>query len=1043
MKPRLLKTPLAALLFLAAAPALFAADSAITVNEANGRVRVQWPISAAESGVAVFNMDAAQPLIESLGIKAKGQAEPAVIAAGLNPLTVLTVGERDLNAPGGWVMFFDSPYRRPYKTDVVKLGERKLKVTPGATRTTISVGSVSTPTFAGDLRFTFYTNSPLIQAETVVATKEDSRAIVYDAGLTSAAPSWQSLVWTDTAGQVQRAKFDPKTAATPVAVAGRTIVAESPRGSLAVFPAPHQFFYPQDEAFNLKFVWHGHDYGRDYGVSVPESGFGIRQTLMGDKRHVPWFNAPPSTEQHLSAYYLLASGAGEGALKRVAAYTHDDKYPKLPGYHTYTSHYHVEHSRAFMEGQKKQGVSGVPKGLEVPSFVKTFKAHGVDIAHMAEFHYEKGASLPDETRLQHLKVMHDEFARLSDNELLIIPGEEPNVELGGHWISLFPKPVYWTLARAKEQPFVEQSETYGTVYHVGSPEDVLALMEKENGLMWTAHARIKSSLGFPDKYKDADFFHSDRFMGAAWKQMPGDLSRPTLGWRVLDLLDDMSNWGERKQVIGEVDVFTMESENESYAHMNINYVRLDKLPRFAEGWQPVLDALRGGRFFTTTGEILIPEYSVGGKASGQVLDPPAQSPTMIEAQLSWTFPLAFAEVVSGDGKEVFRQRVDLSNTESFGTRKLQIPASLQGRKWVRFEVWDIAANGAFTQPVWIGAQEPRPVATAPAKKEKAPKAPKPPKETVAVSAAPSTPSIASTESIPSTPTPPKAPKPAPTPAPTPADAEAPRTFARFVPERADDFAWENDMIAFRAYGPAIRPANKKPKPSDEDSGIDIWSKRVPYPIIDRWYANEKKGLSYHADHGEGMDFYKVGGSRGCGGTALWKDGKMIVSGPFKSWKIISSEPAKTVFELTYLYDLGTEKIQEVKRISIAMGERLFRSESTFTKDGKPASVEVAIGVTTHAGKAAVGLKQAEGWMSVWEETGGGIGTGVVMDPKRIASMTEEKPADGNDGYALIIARTDAEGKVAHWTGYGWAKAGAITTAEQWNQYLATFAKTAK
>ena len=144
----------------------------------------------------------------------------------------------------------------------------------------------------------------------------------------------------------------------------------------------------------------------------------------------------------------------------------------------------------------------------------------------------------------------------------------------------------------------------------------------------------------------------------------------------------------------------MEPDYESYAHMNINYLRLNTLPRFDDGWQPVLDALRGGEFFTTTGEILIPEFAVGGKKSGETLRPTGTA-IPLEASLEWTFPLAFAQIVSGDGQKVYRQRVDLSDAESFGTRRLRLPLNLARRTWVRLEVWDIAANGAFTQPVWI------------------------------------------------------------------------------------------------------------------------------------------------------------------------------------------------------------------------------------------------------------------------------------------------------------------------------------------------------
>jgi hypothetical protein len=239
---------------------------------------------------------------------------------------------------------------------------------------------------------------------------------------------------------------------------------------------------------------------------------------------------------------------------------------------------------------------------------------------------------------------------------------------------------------------------------VGSPAEVLRLFEAERGLMWTAHPRIKSSFKFPDQYKDTDFFRSDRFLGAAWKAMPADLSRPTLGWRVLDLFDDMSNWGAKKHVLGEVDTFRMEPDFETYAHMNINYLRLTTLPRYDDGWQPVLDALRGGEFFTTTGEVLIPAFTIGGKQSGQTLAVTGEGKATLEANLEWTFPLAFAEIISGDGQNVFRQRIDLGDTESFGTRKLRLPVELKDRTWVRFEVWDIAANGAFTQPLWVENQ---------------------------------------------------------------------------------------------------------------------------------------------------------------------------------------------------------------------------------------------------------------------------------------------------------------------------------------------------
>jgi len=673
--------------WLGAATAAFA-DSGVRVEEAGGRVRVIWPISEGEAGSAVFSLDPEAPLIESLGVATAGGAATTV-AKGLDPVTHLTVGSRDLSKPAGWVAFFDNPPQRPHQTFPVRLGKRRAVVTGHGAATTVSVAEVSAGSFRGDIRFTFRRNSPLIHAETVVATQEDGRAIVYDAGFAGASPGWGAIAWNEAAGPFKKVAFDPDAPATPLAVSGRAVAAESERGALAVFPEPHRYFYPLDEAFNLKFVWHG----RDYGGAVPGYGIGIRHSLTGDKRFVPWFNAPPGTDQRLGVFLLVSSGDGRRALESVAKYTRGDRYKPLPGRRTFTSHYHVEHTLETIRKRKEQGAEGVPKGLETPGMVETFKARGVDIVHLAEFHVGETPRLEDADRLPQLKLLHEECARLSEQGVLFLPGEEPNVHLGGHWLSFFPKPVYWVLNRQEGRPFVEEVEGYGTVYRVGDADDVLRLMEREGGLMWTAHPRIKSSIGFPDGYKDRDFFRSEHFLGAAWKAMPADLSRPTLGWRALDLLDDMSNWGARKQVLGEADLFRMEPDFETYAHMNINYLELDATPRFGEGWKPVLDALRGGRFFTTTGEVLIPEFAVVREGE-----------TAVEATLEWTFPMAFAEVVSGDGREVFRQRVDLGDTGEFGARKLRVPVDLAGRTWVRFEAWDVAGDGAFTQPIRLGAE---------------------------------------------------------------------------------------------------------------------------------------------------------------------------------------------------------------------------------------------------------------------------------------------------------------------------------------------------
>jgi hypothetical protein len=183
--------------------------------------------------------------------------------------------------------------------------------------------------------------------------------------------------------------------------------------------------------------------------------------------------------------------------------------------------------------------------------------------------------------------------------------------------------------------------------------------------------------------------------------LPADLSRPRLGERALNLLDDMANWGQQKYLLGEVDVFQIDHTHELYGHMNVNYLRLDRLPTFEAGWQSILDTLRAGHFFVTTGEVLIRAYTVGGETSGATLSLRETDRPELRVELDWTFPLRFAEVISGDGEKVYRERIDLAETGSFGRRTWTLRPDLCGRKWVRLEVWDVASNGAFTEPIWL------------------------------------------------------------------------------------------------------------------------------------------------------------------------------------------------------------------------------------------------------------------------------------------------------------------------------------------------------
>jgi hypothetical protein len=693
--------------------AAYRADCGVAVTREGDRLTLRWPMAqdSTDVGEMVLDLRPGQPLFDSLGIAAQPGTATRRILTKADPVTFLLVGSRE--APSGrppqmsvFNVFFDSPAKRPFQSFRSKLDLKRAAVASQGQRATVRIGDVSIGPFSGELQLTVYRGSRLVHVEMVVHTDQDRRAILYDAGLALMTRTDARFAWVDTDGTLKRELSVTDARDRHLAVSHRTLLLETDAGSLACFPPPHQFFFPRDLTENLKTVW----YGRDHRNLEPRFAFGTRQAERGGGSFVPWFNAPSGTEQRLGVFYLLSSGGAERALGETLRYTHGDRFAKLPGHHTFTSHWHMAIAMAALKEKERGG-----RRL-TPDFVRMFKEMGVEMVHVAEFH---GDGHPQDTgpdRLVEMQAMFDECRRLSDQELVLLPGEEANVYLGlprpgrhaGHWMYLFTRPVYWTMKRAPDDPFLEDLPPYGKVYHVGDRHDMLRLIESENGLAWTAHPRIKASSWTPDIFRGEDFYLSDRWLGAAWKAMPADLSHDRLGRRALDLLDDMANWGQKKYLPSEVDVFKLDHTHELYGHMNINYVRLDpdRLPRFDDGWQAVVDSLRGGRFFATTGEVLIPGFSINGLPSGSDVPLKPGQPTEVRIDLSWTFPLRFVELISGDGSHVFREQVDCSDTGPFGKRTIRITPDLSGRKWLRVEAWDVATNGAYTQPIWLTAPGP-------------------------------------------------------------------------------------------------------------------------------------------------------------------------------------------------------------------------------------------------------------------------------------------------------------------------------------------------
>ena len=265
--------------------------------------------------------------------------------------------------------------------------------------------------------------------------------------------------------------------------------------------------------------------------------------------------------------------------------------------------------------------------------------------------------------------------------------------------------------------------------------------------------------------------------------------------------------------------------------------------------------------------------------------------------------------------------------------------------------------------------------------------------------------------------------------------------ARYVPERLDDFAWENDKIGHRTYGPALA-APALPGINKEvlvTSGLDVWCKRVSYPIVDRWY--NKGHDHYHKDEGEGMDMYQVGASRGCGGTGVWVNQQLYVSRNYKSWKVIANGPIRAIFELTYeAWPAAGLMVSEVKRFTVDAGHNLDQIESTFSFSGV-ADIIVGLGLNktpTDKGqeaKIALSPNAAAGSLTQWavQKTNGSLGTAVIV-PANFQGFAED------DRNHLLLAKVSAGQPLRYYAGAGWSKAGEFTTQPAWNDYVAACAQ---
>jgi Domain of unknown function (DUF4861) len=256
-----------------------------------------------------------------------------------------------------------------------------------------------------------------------------------------------------------------------------------------------------------------------------------------------------------------------------------------------------------------------------------------------------------------------------------------------------------------------------------------------------------------------------------------------------------------------------------------------------------------------------------------------------------------------------------------------------------------------------------------------------------------------------------------------------KAHGRFVRERFDDFAWENDRIAHRTYGKALESWKGEPLTS---STIDVWSKRTPKMVIDQWYMVD----NYHNDAGEGADFYSAGATRGCGGNGLWAADKLWVSKNFVDSRVLTNGPIRVMFELVYdAFDVKGAKVSEVKRITLDAGSHFDHFQSFYEPQSNAAALTTAIGLKKVAGEATQ-FDAAHGWLATWEameKNAGQQGLALIVDPKLVEKQTEDEKN------LLVLAK--APGNVAsYWAGFAWDKASAFKSFDAWKKHVDEFAQ---
>ncbi len=664
------------------------------------RIVISWTGEDSLRWSAVLGIDERKPCIFEISYETNG--EKRLLASNLHPQFKVITGVRTkINpqrekglAPGEeldfqWDTYSDDPMSRK---DQVKEANstfnttRFSRSTDGLVQTVVFDG-LTVGKFSGDFAVNFYDGSNLIRVEALASTQEDGVCYLYHGGLDGFKPD--KLYYLTPKKREVVENPGPRTNSGPdwdrqrVDARGRTLTLQQPNGAVAVFPPPHRF------------IWGGQTesiVGYNY-YNLEENGtlaIGVRQNKEQEHFNVRWplYNAKPGTVQRMSFFLCVNSEGIYSARSMAMKYTNFDHLRKLDGYQRLGSHMHIASQAAFARDYRKQR----PWELAL-------KEVGFDIFSPADFWAEGRKEDNKEGRKADLERYSLESRYVSTPDFLLVTGEEIAVmgkdkdkQLIPYHFMIWPShPMLYSRWRDDDQEFVEKLPDGRTYYHLKNAADVIRMCELEDCFIQMPHPDTKANDGLPYDSKETVWQTSDRWIGCGARMLPADNSVKTMfSGRTDRVWNDLNNWYDRPiYMMSELDTYTKVEEREEdweqYGMINCSYVELDHIPS-SDNWQELVDALRQGRHFYSTGEILI-EKSV-------IEDGHA------DATFSWTFPLQDAEIVYSDGENVTTDTLSLTGSRPYGRKTVSFDFP-KGMKWARVLATDIAGNSAFSMPVFI------------------------------------------------------------------------------------------------------------------------------------------------------------------------------------------------------------------------------------------------------------------------------------------------------------------------------------------------------